>query len=287
MLRELGALTRREFLKLARNPQAIFTSLLLPLLYLLLFGQGFSLNVASFIPSGLPPAQYDALYQYYLNFYFRGAPDYYSYFTAGMVGFVAVTATLFLGANVIFDKLFGVFKRVRGTPAPSAAVFGSRLIAGSAQPILLAFFVMGLALGLGHIPGLHGLDVTQSVGVIGALEVVAAIGLLSVMFATVFLTIGILIEVPQSYFAVVNIINLPVLLTSDALYPWGTMPHWLQNVASYNPVSLAVNVLREVLFGSGAYPYPPGIYLLGLFAWAAVLVGIAITLVRRALRPLE
>jgi ABC-2 type transport system permease protein len=273
MFRELGALTRREFIKLARNPQAIFTALLLPILYLLLFGNGFSFNF------GTNPA--------ILAFYFRGAPDYYSYFACGMVGFVAVTATLFIGANVIFDKLFGVFRRTRGTPAPSAAVFGSRLIAGSAQPILLAFFVMGLALLFAHVSGLHGLTITASVGVVGALEIVAAIVLLSIMFATLFLTFGILLDVPQTYFAAVNVINLPVLLTSDALYPWGTMPSWLQNVSSYNPVSLCVNVLREVMFGSGAYPYGPGIYLLGLFAWTAVLVSIAIVLVRRALRPLE
>ncbi|MCI4351931.1 MAG: ABC transporter permease [Thermoplasmata archaeon] len=282
MLRELGALTRREFLKLARNPQAIFTSLLFPLLYLLLFGQGFNINPVAQVHPPPSPSEVAAL----LVFYFRGAPNYYSYFVAGMVGFVAVTATLFIGANVIFDKLFGVFKRTRGTPAPSAAVFGSRLIAGSAQPIALSFFVLGLALLFGHVSGLSGLDVTSSVGLIGGGEVVAAIVLLSLMFATLFLTFGILLDVPQTYFAAVNLLNLPVLLTSDALYPWGTMPTWLQNVSQYNPVSLAVNVLRETLFGGAAYPYPAGIYLFGLLAWTTVLVGIAIALVRRALRPL-
>ena len=286
MFRELAALTRREFLKLARNPQAIFTSLMLPILYLLLFGNGFSFNVAQHVNPSLPIPPREQLLGL-LDFYFRGAPNYYSYFAAGMVGFVAVTATLFIGANVIFDKLFGVFKRTRGTPAPSAAVFGSRLIAGSAQPILLAFFVMGLALLFAHVSGLHGLSITGSVGVVGGLQIVAAIMLLSIMFATLFLTLGVLIDVPQTYFAAVNVINLPVLLTSDALYPWGTMPAWLQNISSYNPVSLAVNVLREVMFGSGSYPYGPGVYLLGLFAWAAVLVSVAILLVRRALRPLE
>lgn len=282
MFRELAALTRREFLKIARNPAAIFTSLLLPLLYLLLFGQGFNINPTSFLINPTP-LQIQAF-----NFaYFRGAPNYYSYFAAGMVGFVAVTATLFIGANVIFDKLFGVFKRVRGTPAPSPAVFGARLIAGATQPILLAFFVLGLALLLGHVPGLTGLDVTASVGAFGVLDIIAAIVLLSLMFATLFLTFGILIDVPQTYFAAVNTINLPVLLTSDALYPWGSMPEWLRNVSQYNPVSLAVNVMRESLFGSAAYPYPPEVYLAGLFVWTAVLVGIAIALVRRALRPLK
>ena len=62
---------------------------------------------------------------------------------------------------------------------------------------------------------------------------------------------------------------------------------WLRNVSSYNPISLAVNVLREVMFGSSQYPYGPLVYLGGLFVWAAALVAIAILLVRRALRPLE
>ncbi len=283
MFRELASLTRREFLKLARNPAAIFTSLLLPLLYLLLFGNGFTINAASYV--GPYPGQFPT-YQDALNFLFRGAPSYYSYFACGMVGFVAVTATLFAGANVIFDKLFGIFKRVRGTPAPSAAVFGSRLIASATQPILLAFFVLGLAVAFAHVPGLHGLTVTASVSVVGAFEIIAAIVLLSLMFATLFLTFGILIEVPQTYFAAVNTINLPVLLTSDALYPWGTMPSWLQSISQYNPVSLAVNVLREVMFGSAAYPYGPAVYLAGLLGWTVVLVGIAIVLVARALRPL-
>jgi ABC-2 type transport system permease protein len=283
MLTELAALTRREFLKLARNPQAILTSLMLPLLYLLLFGQGFNINPAQFLPPGSPPAE---VHQVVLT-YFRGAPDYYSYFAAGMVGFVSVTATLFIGANVIFDKLFGIFKRTRGTPAPSAAVFGSRLIAGAAQPIALAFFVLGLALLFGRIPGLNGMDVTANVGALGAVEIVLAIVLLSLMFATLFLMFGILLEVPQTYFAAVNLLNLPVLLTSDALYPWGSMPTWLRNVSQYNPVSLAVNVLRETLFGASYYPYSAGVYLLGLFAWSAVLIALAIFLVARALRPVE
>lgn len=282
MLRELVALTRREYLKISRNPQAIITGLLLPILYLILFGQGFNLSGSALLAHATPAqiAQYNLAY-------FRGAPNYYSYFAVGMVGFTAVTATLFIGANVIFDKLFGVFKRTRGTPAPSAAVFGSRLIAGATQPILLALLVVVLALAFAHIPGLSGLNVTASVTPLGVLEVLAAILLLALMFATLFLTFGIVLDVPQTYFAAVNALNLPVLLTSDALYPWGSMPAWLQNVSSYNPVSLAVNTMRECLFGSTAYPYPPPVYLAGLLAWTVALFTIAIVLVRRALRPLE
>jgi ABC-2 type transport system permease protein len=276
MIRETAALTRRELLRLARNPQAIVTSLLLPILYLLLFGQGF--NLGSLAGHGLPPGALTAL--------LIGAPSYFSYFAAGMVGFVAVTATLFIGANVIFDKLFGILKRISSTPASTASIFGARLIAGSIQPIGLAFLVLGLAVGLGSL-GLSGLQVTATLGPIGALEIFLAVVILSVMFASLFLAIGFSIEQPQTYFAIVNAINLPVLLTSAALYPWGTMPHWLQSVASYNPVTLAVEVIRLNLFAAAPpyYAYPAWVYLLGLLGWAVAMNLIATVLARRALGP--
>jgi len=276
MIRETAALTKRELLRLARNPQAIATSLLLPILYLLLFGQGF--NLGRLLSLGLP-----ASYELQLV---RGAPTYFSYFSAGMAGFVAVTATLFIGANVIFDRLFGILKRISSTPASSASIFGARLVAGSIQPIGLAFLVLGLAIGLGHL-GLSGLQVTAAVGPVAALEILLAVVMLSVMFASLFLAIGFSIEQPQTYFAVVNAINLPVLLTSAALYPWGFMPTWLQNIASYNPVTLAVEVIRIDLFAAapGYYPYAAWVYLLGLFGWAVAMNLIAALLARRALGP--
>jgi len=272
MIRETWALTKRELLRLARNPQAIATSLLLPILYLLLFGQGFNLSAS------LPPQE--------VQKQLLGSPTYFSYFAAGMTGFVAVTATLFIGANVIFDKLFGILKRIASTPASTASIFGARLIAGSIQPIGLAFLVLGLAIGLGHL-GLSGLQVTAAVGPISAFEIVLAIVILSVMFASLFLAIGFSIEQPQTYFAVVNAINLPVLLTSAALYPWGFMPAWLQNIASYNPVTLAVWVIRINLFAgaTAAYPHPAWFYLLGLFGWAAAMNLVATVLAWRALGP--
>jgi ABC-2 type transport system permease protein len=276
-VRRWGALTKRELLKIARNPAAVATSLMLPVLYLILFGQGF--NFGSSLNS-LPPAARPAA----LHALFLGAPDYFSYFSAGMVGFVGVTATLFVGANVIFDKLFGSLKRTAASPASATDIFAARLVAGSIQPVALAFLVLGLAILLGEI-GLSGLHVTVAVTVVGAAEIVVAILLLSLMFASLFLALGFTIEQPQTYFALVNAINLPVLLTSAALYPWGAMPAWLQGVASYNPITLAVEVIRENLFGSTFYPHDPSVYLLGLVGWAAAMFAIATVLTQRALAP--
>jgi len=276
-VRRWSALTKRELLKISRNPAAIVTSLMLPILYLVLFGQGFNFTSSlNYLP---PPERTSALDALLL-----GAPNYFSYFAAGMVGFVGVTATLFVGANVIFDKLFGTLKRTAASPATATDIFGARLVAGSIQPVALAFLVLGLAILLGHL-GLSGLTVTASVSVVAAAEVVLAILLLSLMFASLFLALGFTIEQPQTYFALVNAINLPVLLTSAALYPWGAMPTWLQEVASYNPVTLAVEVLRINFFGDAFYPYAAWVYLAGLIAWFAGMFTVATLLTRRALAP--
>ncbi len=265
MLRELGALLRREWLRYIRTPVWIISSLLVPVLYLILFGQGFN------YPGG--PAQY------------LGAPNYISYFAAGMVGFVALTMSLFSGANVIFDKGLGIVKRQAATPAPRSVIFLSPLIFRSLIALVPAFLVLGLAVLLAHIPGFVGLTVTGSVGGLGGFEIVIAVLVLALMFNALFLAFGFALESPQSYFGIVNLLNLPILFTSNALYPPGVGPDWLHQIAEYNPVSLCVNVLRENLFGSSSYyPYIPEVYLLALLAWAAAFISLAVVLGRRALR---
>jgi ABC-2 type transport system permease protein len=276
MIRELGALTIRELKRLARNPQSIIISLMIPILYLLLFGQAFDLSRLG--GGSLPPNLFLEAY--------RGAPNYFSYFACGMVGFVSVTATLFVGANVIFDRIFGVLKRIAASPASPVAIFGARLIAGSIQPIGLAFLVLGLAILIGHL-GLAGLTITATLSVVSVGEIVAAIVILSMAFTSLFLAIGFSLQQPQSYFATVNAINLPALLTSAALFPWGLMPNWFQTLASFNPITMAVTVLRENLFtgATGYYPYGPAVYLLGLVGWAVAMFLIATVLAARALAP--
>lgn len=265
MLRELFALLRREFLRYIRTPVWIATSLIIPVLYLILFGQGFQ------FPGG--PST------------FLGAPNYFSYFSVGMVGFVALTMSLFSGANIIFDKGVGILKRQVGTPAPRSSIFLAPLLFRSLMALIPAFVVLGLALVLAHVPGFVGLSITGSVTVLGGFEIVFAVLVLSLTFNALFLACGFALENPQSYFGLVNLVNLPILFTSNALYPPTLLPGWLRTITEYNPVSLCINVMRENLFGSQSYyTYSPEIYFLGLLAWAVGIILLGVFIASRALR---
>jgi len=272
MYREIVSLMRREYLKWIRAPTWVISGLLSPVLYLVLFGQAFDL--AKLLPPNVPGS---TIVQVLL-----GAPNYFSYFAIGMVAFAAATAAMFSGTGVIFDKQLGIQQRIISTPTSRGAIFSAYLLFRGVLTLIPAFLVIGLALVLAYVPGLAGLTVPSGVTGLGLGEVLLAILTLSLAFTALFLAFGFSAGKIESYFGVVTILQLPILLTSNAMYPSGTMPPWLQHVVAVNPISLAVNVMRANLFGASGYPYSAGVYLAGLVGWAAVLIALASFLAYRS-----
>jgi ABC-2 type transport system permease protein len=273
MYREAISLIRREYLRWIRAPTWVISGLLSPILYLLLFGQAFDLGKL------VPPGAGGAILTHAL----AGAPNYFSYFAVGMVAFASVTAAMFSGTGIIFDKQLGILQRILSTPVSRRSVFLASLIFRGVLTLIPAFLVVGLALILAYIPPLAGLTLGSGVTALDGAQFLAAALVLSIAFTALFLSFGFAAQRIESYFGVVTILQLPILLTSNAMYPVNIMPPWLQHIVAVNPISLAVNVMRMSLFGSAGYPYPVWVYLAGLLGWAALFVGMALVLASRAL----
>ncbi len=274
MLLPAFSLIRREYLRWIRAPTWVISGLMSPILYLILFGQAFDLG--KLLPPGVPPSV--------LSSALSGAPSYFSYFAVGMVAFASVTAAMFSGTGIIFDKQLGILQRILSTPISRRSVFLSSLVFRGTLTLIPAFLVVGFALLLAHVPDVAGLTVGGGITVVDALQFVVAALVLSVAFTALFLSFGFAAQRIESYFGVVTILQLPILLTSNAMYPTSIMPAWLQYVVGINPISLAVNVMRMSLFGTAGYTYAAWVYLLGLLAWACLFVLLALLLASRALR---
>ena len=274
MFRPAASLVRREYLRWIRAPTWVISGLMSPILYLLLFGQAFDL--ARLLPPGTPASA--------LASALSGAPSYFSYFAVGMVAFASVTAAMFSGTGIIFDKQLGILQRILSTPISRRSVFLASLVFRGMLTLVPAFLVVGFALLLARVPDVAGLEVGAGVTPLDALQFLGAALMLSVAFTALFLSFGFAAQRIESYFGVVTILQLPILLTSNAMYPVSIMPTWLQYLVGVNPISLAVNVMRMSLFGTSGYPYSVGIYLLGLLAWVALFVLLALRLAGRALR---
>jgi ABC-2 type transport system permease protein len=50
----------------------------------------------------------------------------------------------------------------------------------------------------------------------------------------------------ESLFAIINFITMPLMFTSNAMFPTKAMPIWLQRIAAVNPLSHAVQPMRIV-----------------------------------------
>ena len=89
----------------------------------------------------------------------------------------------------------------------------------------------------------------------------------------------------ESQMAVMNLLNLPLMFASNALYPIRMMPSWLQSIASVNPISYAVDAVRQsLLYGPAADPSKLLLDLGAVAVFAAAFTAIGVLIADRGLR---
>jgi ABC-2 type transport system permease protein len=264
MIRETTALMVRELKHWYRAKVQIFMMLIQPIVWLGLFGQA--------LPIKLPPSA------------LTGAPDYMSYMSVGMLAVTALFTCMFAGMSVVWDRRFGFLNKLRAAPIPRGSIPVSRILAAMIRAVISALMVLLIALIFTHLPGLAGLTVTSNFDILSGLGMLLILVLLATAFAAIFVAIALTIKTQETLFAVINLLNLPLMFASAALFPISSMPDWLQAVAKVNPLTLAVDGMRQLLFSGSVGIYPLWVDIIGLLAFSVVLVIIGIVVAMRALK---
>jgi ABC-2 type transport system permease protein len=264
MIRETIALTKRELKHWYRAKIQIFMMLVQPIVWLGLFGQAF--------PQTIPVS--------FLN----GAPDYMSYMSVGQLAIICLFTCMFVGMSIVWDRRFGFLNKLRAAPIPRAAIPVSRVLATVIRAVVSALLVLTIALLFTQIPGLKGLHITANFGPVEFLGMLLILGLLATAFASIFVAIAITIKQQETLFAVINLVNLPLMFASAALFPVTTMPDWLQTVAKLNPLTLAVDGMRQLMFSGSVGIYSLSVDILGLLVFSAIFIVLGIVVAMRALK---
>jgi len=109
----------------------------------------------------------------------------------------------------------------------------------------------------------------------------AALFLMCLGLSSLFLAIAIRSTKWETQMAVVNLLNLPLLFTSNALFPTNFMPDWLKTISKVNPITYGTDAARQMLinFSVSLWGIGPGYLLfdflfLGCFALVFAGVGI-------------
>jgi ABC-2 type transport system permease protein len=238
-LHGLWALTNRDLLKWYKNPIQLFISLVQPVVWLGLFGKAFNITGIFASQPGVTQAELNTI-----NLGTFGTTSYFSYLGAGMLAFIIMFTAAFAGMSVVWDRRFGFMNKALSTPVGRGAIVTAKVLQSVIRSLIQAAIVLVIAVAL-------GMD-TANFGILTVGGSFVMLFLMTFGLSSLFVMLALRSSDWQTQMAVINLLNLPLLFASNAMLPVKIMPSWLQSVVKFNPVSYAVDGVRQMLLGSGS-----------------------------------
>jgi ABC-2 type transport system permease protein len=268
---EISAIMGRELRKWVRSPPLLLMALIQPFFWMGLYGKAFNLtglfNVPEDVLRSLPPESTKVVASLFnqVTSRFFGSPDtdYFSFVATGMVSVIVV----FSGMSIAWDRRLGFLNKLLVAPIRRSSIVLGKVLAASVRALVQATMVllMGLALGMRLSPA-------SPLLVAGA---VASIFLLAVSLSSLVIAVTLRLKSWEYHMAVANLLNLPLMFTSTALYPQTLMPDWMRPLATLNPLTHTIELLRSaLLYGNSVDLAAYQFHLAYLSAFALLAAGL-------------
>jgi len=247
-LHGLSALTNRELKKWYKEPVILLLSLVQPILWIGIFGK--AMNFASMFKSAsleipgltVPKQIIDEIGSLVLKQTF-GTTDYFSFLAVGMLSFIVLFTSMSSGMTIVWDRRLGFLGKLLTTPVPRGSIIVSKVIASIVKSLVQATIILliGVLLGLRFAFGMFA--------PVAFIITYLSLFLLSFGFSSLFLMLALRSTRWETQMAIMNLLNLPLLFSSNSFYPISSMPWWLKPVALANPLTYANAVSRWALLG--------------------------------------
>ncbi|MGZ7050152.1 MAG: ABC transporter permease [Methanobacterium sp.] len=229
----------RETKRYTRYRSRILTSVVTPLLWLIIFGTGLGSAIR-----------------------FGGiAGGYQQFIFPGIIGQTLLFTSVFSGISVITDRQYGFLKEILVAPISRPSVVFGKSIGISTASLIQGIILLFLSF-------IVGIQMTVPIFLISVvLIVVISLGLsgLGLMIAS-------FTDSLEGFNLILSFVVLPMFLLSGALFPISGLPDWLKFAVYLNPLTYGVDALRAAILHVSALPlYVDFVILLG-FALATVFI---------------
>lgn len=252
-LSAIGTIWERELIRYLRTPSRIVTGLAQPLLFLFVLGYG----VGSFIGT-------------------QSGIDFHTFVFPGVVAMSVASTATSSAISIVWDREFGFLREMLVAPIGRATLVAGKAAGGAtiatAQGTIMLVFAP-----------LAGVRLT-------VLTIVAVIGieaLMALALTTFGISLASRITKMEGFQVVMQLVLLPMIFLSGALFPLNGLPWWLTVLTRINPLTYAVAPLRTVVFQAQHFPasvlehYPTAVSVLGfpLTVWMELGITAAFALV--------
>src|SRR5438270_4730738 len=126
------------------------------------------------------------------------------------------------------------------TPVDRSAILMGRLLSDAFRVVAQTVIILILAYALGVYP---------ATGPIDYLLVIFTVAFFGLAWSGISLALGLKTKSAETVFGIAGAVTFPLLFMSTALVTADFMPPWMQDVSSYNTVSIAVNAIRNQITG--------------------------------------
>ncbi len=211
MWRPLWAIIKRELVWTLRQRGRLVSAMVRPLLWLFTVGIGFEALLGQFGPG-----------------------SYQAFLVPGLLGMVLLFGAMLASLSLVHDKESGVMRMLIIAPFAHYWIVIARTVSAAMVAIVQALLLIILLGVLGYMD--RRLSVPYLVtGIVMTAVACAAAGML----------IAVWTRSLENFAVVMNFVIFPVFFLSGALYPVQHLPEALKVIASVNPFSYGVDLIKH------------------------------------------
>ncbi len=250
LLLQILAVTEADVRKVLHDPAELFSRMLQPVLWLVIFAPVFSRTRA--IPTG--------------------GLRYIDFMAPGVLAQSVMFGAIFYGISVIWERDQGILQKFLVSPAPRFALVAGRALSSTLRGVVQALVVYVIAL---FMRVELRFEPWRIAGVLFGVMLGAA------TFSTFSLVAACIVKSRERFIGIGQIMTMPLFFASNAIYPLSMMPPWLRVLARINPLSYQVDLLRGLMIRGGQPVLGFGMDVAVQVLWLAVLIAIATKLYPR------
>ncbi|MBD3197365.1 MAG: hypothetical protein GF317_20080 [Candidatus Lokiarchaeota archaeon] len=238
-------LAKRELLAFVRNKGRIVSSIAQSILFLFVFGAGFSQL----------PITIDGI-----------SISSTAFVASGIAAMAVLFSGVFGGLGIIRDKLFGFMKELLVAPVSRRTLMIGKTL-GVALQTLVQFMIITV---LSAVIGFYGYDLSLIWRILATIPV----GLLfSLGVVGIGMTISTRLTDFQSFGLIQTFLIMPMFWLSGALFAFNTVPLPMQVIMMINPISYGVDIFRFILLGVSFFPFWLDLTILAVFGALLISLG--------------
>ncbi|MGH8869698.1 MAG: ABC transporter permease [Actinomycetes bacterium] len=206
---------QRELIRFGRDRARMVASFVQPVLFLFVLGTGLS----SLVQTGSEDV------------------DFRTFLFPGVLAMSVLFTAIFSGISMVWDREFGFLREMAVAPVSSAAILVGKCLGGATVATMQSLVILLLA-------GVVGVPYDP----VMMLELAGLLFLMAFMVTALGLLLAARIKQIQTAMPVVQLIIMPMMFLSGALFPLAGLPTWLAVVTRLNPLTYAVEPMRSVVF---------------------------------------